>query len=57
MVAVLEKTEGHELRQAIELMRMKMILLGDQLGLSHPMVQHCSEELDVLLLEYYLLHK
>jgi hypothetical protein len=57
MVLVLEKTEGHQLNEAIENLRMEMMLLGDKLGLAHPSVQHCSEQLDLLLLEYYLRHK
>ncbi|MEK8132441.1 aspartyl-phosphate phosphatase Spo0E family protein [Paenibacillus filicis] len=37
----------------IEHNRQRMVRLGVELGLMHPEVQRCSEQLDVLLLRFY----
>ncbi|PUA39553.1 hypothetical protein C8Z91_09000 [Paenibacillus elgii] len=39
--------------EEIEDMREQMVSLGNQLGFMHPEVQHCSRQLDQLLLRYY----
>lgn len=38
----------------IERLRGQMVSLGTRYGLLHPEVQQCSEQLDELLLEYYI---
>jgi hypothetical protein len=57
MVVLFRDIEGQQLIEAIEILRMEMIVLSEQFGLSHPTVQKCSEKLDRLLLEYYMIHK
>ncbi|MFC5447609.1 aspartyl-phosphate phosphatase Spo0E family protein [Paenibacillus aestuarii] len=37
----------------IERLREQMVTLGNTYGLLHPEVQHCSRQLDELLLQYY----
>ncbi|WP_336743968.1 aspartyl-phosphate phosphatase Spo0E family protein [Paenibacillus sp. y28] len=42
-----------ELADQIESVRQRLVSMGCTLGLNHPDVQKCSEDLDQLLLRYY----
>ncbi|WP_189011753.1 aspartyl-phosphate phosphatase Spo0E family protein [Paenibacillus marchantiophytorum] len=49
-------TEPQErLNIEIEQLRSQMVILGSTHGFLHPDVQQCSQELDLLLLQYYAL--
>ncbi|MED4603022.1 aspartyl-phosphate phosphatase Spo0E family protein [Paenibacillus validus] len=45
------------LSREIESVRERMVQLGGELGLMHPEVHLCSQQLDVLLLRYYEIDK
>ncbi|MFB6364855.1 Spo0E family sporulation regulatory protein-aspartic acid phosphatase [Paenibacillus elgii] len=45
--------EQASISEEIEDMREQMVSLGNQFGFMHPEVQHCSRQLDQLLLRYY----
>ncbi|WP_159886372.1 aspartyl-phosphate phosphatase Spo0E family protein [Paenibacillus puerhi] len=45
------------LTREIEHIRERMVRLGVELGLMHPEVHRCSEQLDVLLLRYYRMER
>ncbi len=49
--------EQASISEEIEDMREQMVSLGKRLGLMHPEVQHCSRQLDQLVLRYYEAHK
>ncbi|TDF98969.1 aspartyl-phosphate phosphatase Spo0E family protein [Paenibacillus piri] len=46
-----------ELSAEIEKVRTHMVHLAGEFGFLHPEVQHCSKQLDSLLIQYYLIDR